>query len=853
MVRTFVGLILAVSLVAGLLSAPVAAAAERVIVLQIDNLQAEVDGRPVALQVPPQIIGGRTMVPVRFIAEALGAEVGYDAAERRITVRLGGSTLEFWVDQARVRRNGAEEIRIDQPPTVVNGRTLAPLRATAELLGGQVAYAAATRTVTLRFPLGAGPGAAFPVLLSDAQFRAAFDTGRRQAPDLGAHIRTGTSASGDTYTLKVLTEWAAAADLGQGRGGALMEPHDLTFLRALRGHLLLSLTADGRPAATLAQYTLRVLQKGSALPGVPLPFQPPIPQAGNAVTLRFLLPVTALDTADTFTVEGWGPGGVREFTHAFNLSYVAAAEPVTGARWTPDRQRVGVLLALTEDQIREAWEWGRSRQRLTEDEILAGHSRMGSLPGGETYRVDLLTEWQEAVLRGYRSGKPPSAEEVKSLLGRRNQMVVRVAVSAADAEAVRDLTFQIDMGNRGVLAPAAATPELVSTPLRTAATYRLSVPTAGIDTTGPFRVVVSRGGQELLRTGWDLVYVDETGLATGSGPRAPQILKDLTDYQRLLAWRYGIKLQQEAPARAAAILAPYAQQDGAYRVSLNTEWVSAFFLGTQQASGGDPAGALPPEATLRQLLGARGQVLFAITLPPSKVGVRLELRARNGSSQDSAEFTPAGTFHVQGFSSQFLNLSLPVEVSLLQNGVPQAYFKFDLSGLNEAQHLAAAAFTFTGPGAFAPLLGEYTSLDAAVSFRYSQGFQPQAPGAGEEAVFVRRDASGRTDAQLTLYQGHPTLATDPAALAQAVEQFAEATAGELAGQGMTVASRENLGELSRGGARLIVAQSGSTQAYVLVLGVMRNQGVIYVLTGVTGAGAQLETEAAVRSFRPTGR
>ena len=50
-----------------------------------------VDGQEVVGDVPPQIINDRTMVPVRFVAQALGAAVGWDAAERRVIIKTSGS------------------------------------------------------------------------------------------------------------------------------------------------------------------------------------------------------------------------------------------------------------------------------------------------------------------------------------------------------------------------------------------------------------------------------------------------------------------------------------------------------------------------------------------------------------------------------------------------------------------------------------------------------------------------------------------------------------------------------------------------------------------------------------------
>jgi len=61
---------------------------KKVIKLQIGNKIAYVDGNELTLDVPPQIINGRTMVPVRFISEGLGAEVGWDGATKTVTITM---------------------------------------------------------------------------------------------------------------------------------------------------------------------------------------------------------------------------------------------------------------------------------------------------------------------------------------------------------------------------------------------------------------------------------------------------------------------------------------------------------------------------------------------------------------------------------------------------------------------------------------------------------------------------------------------------------------------------------------------------------------------------------------------
>jgi hypothetical protein len=54
----------------------------------VDNPKASVNGKEIILDVPPTVIKSRTLVPIRFISEALGATVDWDAATRTITIRI---------------------------------------------------------------------------------------------------------------------------------------------------------------------------------------------------------------------------------------------------------------------------------------------------------------------------------------------------------------------------------------------------------------------------------------------------------------------------------------------------------------------------------------------------------------------------------------------------------------------------------------------------------------------------------------------------------------------------------------------------------------------------------------------
>jgi hypothetical protein len=70
---------------------------QTVIVLQIGKSRFTVNGGAVTLDSPPIIKNGRTLVPIRAIIEALGGAVSWDGTARRATVTLGRTTIELWI------------------------------------------------------------------------------------------------------------------------------------------------------------------------------------------------------------------------------------------------------------------------------------------------------------------------------------------------------------------------------------------------------------------------------------------------------------------------------------------------------------------------------------------------------------------------------------------------------------------------------------------------------------------------------------------------------------------------------------------------------------------------------------
>ncbi len=97
---------------------------------------------------PATIVEGRTLVPLRAIFEALGATVEWDQVTRTVSSTLGEDSISLAVGSTTLVKNG-EDVTLDVPAQIINDRTMVPARAIAEAYGVGVEWDAATRTVIL--------------------------------------------------------------------------------------------------------------------------------------------------------------------------------------------------------------------------------------------------------------------------------------------------------------------------------------------------------------------------------------------------------------------------------------------------------------------------------------------------------------------------------------------------------------------------------------------------------------------------------------------------------------------------------------------------------------------------------
>lgn len=119
-----------------------------VITAAVASIKVEVNDKPLTFSVPPQTIQNRTMVPLRGIFEALGAQVIWDATTRTITANKANTNVQLSIGNTNATVNGKTVI-LDAPPMIIRGSTMVPLRFVSEALGADVKWLEATKTVSI--------------------------------------------------------------------------------------------------------------------------------------------------------------------------------------------------------------------------------------------------------------------------------------------------------------------------------------------------------------------------------------------------------------------------------------------------------------------------------------------------------------------------------------------------------------------------------------------------------------------------------------------------------------------------------------------------------------------------------
>lgn len=109
-----------------------------------------VNGSQIFFDVPPVIIEDRTLVPFRSICESLGVQVLWDENTQAVTAFKPGTTIKLQIGNNTATINGYQ-VLLDVPAQIVNNRTLVPLRFISESLGAVVDWNESTDAIYIDF------------------------------------------------------------------------------------------------------------------------------------------------------------------------------------------------------------------------------------------------------------------------------------------------------------------------------------------------------------------------------------------------------------------------------------------------------------------------------------------------------------------------------------------------------------------------------------------------------------------------------------------------------------------------------------------------------------------------------
>lgn len=113
-----------------------------------DAVYVKVNNKILGFDTQPIIESDRTLVPLRFIFETMGADVDWDGSIQTAIVTKNNTSVKFSIDNVSATVDGTVKI-MDVPARLINDKTMIPLRFLSEELGYNVQWDGETRTVTI--------------------------------------------------------------------------------------------------------------------------------------------------------------------------------------------------------------------------------------------------------------------------------------------------------------------------------------------------------------------------------------------------------------------------------------------------------------------------------------------------------------------------------------------------------------------------------------------------------------------------------------------------------------------------------------------------------------------------------
>lgn len=314
-----------------------------------ESVSILMDGKKLDTDVNPQIQNGRVLVPVRSITEALGATVTWDGATRVVTIAKATTTVTLKIGNQEALLNG-NPFTLDVPSVIVQNRTLVPLRFISEAMGADVDWDAKTRTVTVTSQ-GNDQTANLPVIgsyenlksiltkmdlygqrttLQDSKTHYAPSVAESSAPSASPAAADGsTSGSKDYSTTNVQVQGVDEADVVKTDGEYIYQVNKQRIIIAKaypaeNMKIISTLTFENGKETQFAPQELYVDDKHLVVIGSNFPnFQPyPMPGPAGAETSGKAMP----EIMPTFPVEQTLMAKIYDITDKTNIRLTREAE-----------------------------------------------------------------------------------------------------------------------------------------------------------------------------------------------------------------------------------------------------------------------------------------------------------------------------------------------------------------------------------------------------------------------------------------------------------------------------------------------------------------------------------------------
>lgn len=183
-----------------------AALAVPTVMAQAQDVQVTVDGRPVKFEgTEAQYRQGRVLVPLRGVFEEMGAEVRWNPSNRTVTAERDGRVVRLVIGDRTASIDGAP-VMMDVPAQVVMGSTMVPIRFLSESLGADVGWNSSQRLVSIITDPSATPKPNKPKDSEPALQREVIAEDTVLPVELDTPLSSNESRRGDKFTATLQTK-----------------------------------------------------------------------------------------------------------------------------------------------------------------------------------------------------------------------------------------------------------------------------------------------------------------------------------------------------------------------------------------------------------------------------------------------------------------------------------------------------------------------------------------------------------------------------------------------------------------------------------------------------------------------